>query len=119
MVARALMLRPRLLVADEPVSMVDASLRLSILDALRGLRDRHGISILYITHDLATAYRVSDRVLVLRKGEVVEEGDPETVLRAPRHPYTRLLVSAVPWPDPDRAWGSAVLTGADPVPSLA
>jgi ABC-type glutathione transport system ATPase component len=107
MVARALMLRPRILVADEPVSMVDASLRFAILDALRTLRDRYEVTVIYVTHDLATAHRVSDRVLVLRKGEVVEDGDPDAVLRHPVHPYTRLLVDAIPWPDPDRAWGGS------------
>jgi peptide/nickel transport system ATP-binding protein len=106
MVARALLLRPRLLVADEPVSMVDASLRAEILDLLVELRDRHGITILYITHDLATAYRVSDEVLVLHKGRVVEAGAPEAVLGDPAHPYTRLLVDCLPWPDPQRQWGS-------------
>ena len=106
MVARALLLHPRLLVADEPVSMVDASLRAEILDLLVALRDRHGIAILYITHDLATAYRVSDEVLVLREGHVVERGAPETVLGRPAHAYTRLLVDSLPWPDPDRPWGA-------------
>jgi peptide/nickel transport system ATP-binding protein len=101
------MLRPRVLVADEPVSMVDASLRFAILDALRTLRDRYEVTVVYVTHDLATAHRVSDHVMVLRKGEVVEDGDPDTVLRHPTHPYTRLLVDSVPWPDPDRAWGGS------------
>jgi ABC-type glutathione transport system ATPase component len=105
MVARALMLRPRLLVADEPVSMVDASLRAAILDLLVELRDTHAISIVYITHDLATAYRVADEVLVLHKGRVVEAGPPAPVLQHPAHPYTRLLVDCLPWPDPDRPWG--------------
>jgi len=115
MVARALMLRPRLLVADEPVSMVDASLRSTILDALKNLRDGFGIAVLYITHDLATAYRVSDHVMVLQKGRVVEAGDPETVLRNPADPYTRLLVDSIPWPDPDRSWGSPVQHAPEPV----
>jgi peptide/nickel transport system ATP-binding protein len=105
MVARALLLRPRLLVADEPVSMVDASLRAAILDLLVELRDRHGISILYITHDLATAYRVSDEVLVLHQGRVVEAGGPVPVFEHPEHPYTRLLIDCLPWPDPERPWG--------------
>jgi ABC-type glutathione transport system ATPase component len=108
MVARALMLRPRLLVADEPVSMVDASVRASILDLLVDLREAHGISIVYITHDLATAYRVADEVLVLHEGRVVEAGTPDAVLRHPTHPYTRLLVDSLPWPDPDRPWGSSI-----------
>jgi len=98
-------LNASLLVADEPVSMVDASLRSTIPDSLRALRDRHGITILYITHDLATAYRVSDYLLVLHKGQVVEAGDPESVLREPAHPYTQLLVDSIPWPDPLRGWG--------------
>ncbi|HEY8596669.1 MAG TPA: ABC transporter ATP-binding protein [Devosiaceae bacterium] len=111
MVARALMLRPRLLVADEPVSMVDASLRVSILDAIRSLRDEHGISIIYITHDLVTAHRVSDHVIVLHKGDVVEAGKPAQVLRHPSHPYTKLLVGSVPWPDPDITWGDGADVG--------
>jgi peptide/nickel transport system ATP-binding protein len=106
MVARALLLRPLLLVADEPVSMVDASLRAAILELLVELRDRHGISTLYITHDLATAYRVSDEVMVLRAGRVVEAGDPAEVFERPAHPYTRLLIDCLPWPDPARPWGS-------------
>ena len=106
MVARALMLQPRVLIADEPVSMVDASLRLSILDALKELRDAFNISIVYITHDLATAYRVSDHVMVLQNGRIVEQGDAEAVLRQPTQAYTRLLVGSIPWPDPDRAWGA-------------
>jgi ABC-type oligopeptide transport system ATPase subunit len=110
MVARALLLHPRLLVADEPVSMVDASLRAEILDLLVELRDVHEISIIYITHDLATAYRVSDEVLVLHKGRVVEAGAPEAVLGAPSHPYTRLLVDCLPWPDPERPWGARELS---------
>ncbi|MCX7381922.1 MAG: ATP-binding cassette domain-containing protein [Alphaproteobacteria bacterium] len=105
MVARAMMLAPRLLVADEPVSMVDASLRASILDLLVDLRDRLGISILYITHDLATAYRVADEVLVLHRGRVVERGDPAEVFTRPSHPYTSLLLDCLPWPDPERPWG--------------
>ncbi|WP_298437477.1 ABC transporter ATP-binding protein [uncultured Jannaschia sp.] len=104
-VARALMLSPKLLIADEPVSMVDASLRASILSNIYGLKDKHGISILYITHDLATAYHVSDYVMVLFKGHVVESGPPRQVIGDPQHPYTRLLIDSIPWPDLDRAWG--------------
>lgn len=106
MVARALMIEPRLLVADEPVSMVDASLRMTILGNLQRLKDQFGISVIYITHDLATAYHVSDYVLVLHKGRIVEAGAPEAVIRAPQHPYTRSLVDAIPWPDPDHHWGT-------------
>jgi ABC-type glutathione transport system ATPase component len=105
-VARALMLSPKLLIADEPVSMVDASLRASILKNIYDLKDRYGISILYITHDLATAYHVSDYVIVLYKGRVAEAGPPGEVIGDPRHPYTRLLIDAIPWPDLDRPWGA-------------
>lgn len=104
-VARALMLSPKLLIADEPVSMVDASLRASILSNIYDLKDKHGISILYITHDLATAYHVSDYVMVLFKGHVVEAGPPKQVIGAPEHPYTKLLINSIPWPDLDRSWG--------------
>lgn len=105
MVARALMLRPRVIIADEPVSMVDASLRATILQSLHALTVDHGISLLYVTHDLATAYQVADRVAVMQDGAVVEEGDAETVIHAPRHPYTQALVAAVPPPDPAISWG--------------
>jgi peptide/nickel transport system ATP-binding protein len=105
MVARALLLRPRLIVADEPVSMVDASLRMSILGNMQALKNEHNISIIYITHDLATAYHVSDYVLVLHEGRIVEAGPPDEVIEQPAHPYTQTLVSVIPWPDPDRGWG--------------
>ena len=106
-VARALMLSPKLLIADEPVSMVDASLRATILKNIHDLKDKHGISILYITHDLATAYHVSDYVMVLYLGRVVEAGPPKAVIGDPQHPYTRLLIDSIPWPNLDRDWGSA------------
>ena len=76
MIARTLLLRPRLIVADEPVSMVDASLRVTILTNLLQLKEQFGISLIYITHDLATAYQISDHILVLHRGVVVEEGTP-------------------------------------------
>ncbi|MCV6594158.1 MAG: ABC transporter ATP-binding protein [Silicimonas sp.] len=104
-VARALMLSPKLLIADEPVSMVDASLRATILANIYDLKDKHGISILYITHDLATAYHVSDYVMVLYKGQVVEAGPPKSVIGDPQHPYTQLLIASIPWPDLNRPWG--------------
>jgi ABC-type glutathione transport system ATPase component len=94
-IARALLAKPRLIVADEPVSMVDASLRMAIVNLFKTLRNELGISILYITHDLATAYLVSDRIMVLREGEVVERGDARQVLIAPQHAYSRQLKDAV------------------------
>jgi peptide/nickel transport system ATP-binding protein len=104
MVARALLLKPKLIVADEPVSMVDASLRATILGSLRKLTDEHGISILYITHDLATAYQVSDTILVLYRAHVAEAGTVELVVKAPQHPYTQLLISAIPRAHVARDW---------------
>ncbi|MDV3252876.1 ATP-binding cassette domain-containing protein [Devosia sp. BK] len=104
-VARALLLKPRLLIADEPVSMVDASLRANILESLRNLHRDHGVSIIYITHDLTTAYHVADDIVVLYKGDVVEKGDVESVIRNPQHSYTRLLVDSIPWPDLNKKWG--------------
>lgn len=104
MVARALMLDPKLIVADEPVSMIDASLRAGVLGSLRRLRDEYGISLVYITHDLTTAYQVCDGLIVLYRGSVVEAGDAAGVVKNPQHPYTQLLVNSIPWPDPDRQW---------------
>jgi ABC-type oligopeptide transport system ATPase subunit len=106
MVARAVLLRPRLIIADEPVSMVDASLRATILDSLRRLNRDYGMSIIYITHDLTTAYQISDQIIVLYRGAVAEAGDVDLVVRHPRHPYTQLLINSVPQPNPEHAWGS-------------
>jgi peptide/nickel transport system ATP-binding protein len=94
-IARALVSNPHLIVADEPVSMVDASLRMSIVNLFASLRDQMRISIIYITHDLATAYTISDRLLIMQNGAVVEEGDARAVLSAPKHPYSRALRDAV------------------------
>jgi peptide/nickel transport system ATP-binding protein len=104
MVARAFLLRPRLIVADEPVSMVDASIRATILELMLRLKTDLGVSFLYITHDLSTAYRIADHLIVLRQGEVVEQGDPRSVIEHPQHPYTKLLVNSIPIPDPDERW---------------
>lgn len=105
-VARALLLRPKLLVADEPVSMVDASLRASILETLVGLQKNYGVSIIYITHDLTTAYHIAKSIIVLYRGSVMEAGSVDTVIKEPKHPYTRLLVDSIPWPDINRRWGA-------------
>ena len=104
-VARALMMRPKLLVADEPVSMVDASLRANILETLRGLQKNYGVSIIYITHDLTTAYHVTKSIVVLYRGAVMEAGDVDMVIKSPQHPYTRLLIDSIPWPDINKRWG--------------
>ena len=104
MVARALLLRPHLIVADEPVSMVDASLRATILGSLRELNQTRGISIIYITHDLATAYQVADDIIVLYRASVAEAGDVELVVKAPKHPYTQLLIASIPQVSTERTW---------------
>ncbi len=96
--AQALALRPKLILADEPVSMLDVSIRVGILNLMAELRAREGVSILYITHDLASARYVADRVIVMYAGHVVEIGPTEQLLSGPRHPYTRLLLSAAPDP---------------------
>ena len=105
MVARALLLKPRVIVADEPVSMVDASLRATILESLLAAHKAFGISILYITHDLTTAYQLSERILMMYRGNVVEAGDVDLVIKAPQHPYTQLLIDSIPLPTPKVHWG--------------
>lgn len=105
MVARALLLNPSVLLADEPVSMVDASLRATILGSLMQMKRELGISLVYITHDLTTAYQISETIYVMYRGSVAEVGSVKKVIKDPKHPYTRLLVSSIPLPDPDRHWG--------------
>jgi len=107
-IARALITNPRLLIADEPVSMVDASLRMAIVNLFKKLRDNLGVSVLYITHDLATAYYVSDRIAIMFRGNIVEMGSVEQVLMNPRHPYTRLLRDSIPQADPKKRWNDTV-----------
>lgn len=95
-VARAIIPHPELLVADEPVSMIDASLRMNVVNLFKKLRDNFNINILYITHDLSTAYYVSDLIAIMYRGNVVEYGPATTVLTQPAHPYTELLLDSVP-----------------------
>jgi peptide/nickel transport system ATP-binding protein len=96
--AQALAYRPKLILADEPVSMLDVSIRIGLLNVMAGLRENEGVSILYITHDIASARYVSDRIAVMYGGHVVEAGPTEAVLGDAKHPYTQLLLSAVPDP---------------------
>jgi peptide/nickel transport system ATP-binding protein len=98
-IARALAVQPTLLLADEPISMLDVSIRIGILNLMLDLKERENISFLYITHDIASARYIADEVLVMYAGQVVEQGPTDAVLQNPLHPYTRLLVSAVPNPD--------------------
>jgi peptide/nickel transport system ATP-binding protein len=103
-VARALITQPALLVADEPVSMLDASLRMSIVNLFMDLKQRQAVSIIYITHDLATAYYVADYIAVMLRGWIVERGPVEKVLGSPVHPYAQILKQSVPQADPDKRW---------------
>ncbi len=114
-IARALAVRPRVLLADEPVSMLDVSIRLGILNLLGDLRDAERLAILYITHDIASARYLADTIVVMYAGRVVESGPALAVTDQPAHPYTQLLLSAAP--DPDRL-GPPALGGRGAPPSL-
>jgi len=108
MVARAYLLKPRLIIADEPVSAVDASLRAMILDIMLRLRDDHRISFLYITHDLSTAYQISDIMYVLFQGTTVERGDTAKIIENPKHPYVQELIDSIPEPNPNVKWDTNI-----------
>lgn len=95
-VARALIPKPKLIVADEPVSALDASLRMTVVNLFAKLRDTHGISFVYVTHDLSTAYYISDRVAIMHHGRIVEAGEANDVLTHPKDAYTQRLVAAIP-----------------------
>jgi peptide/nickel transport system ATP-binding protein len=112
--AQALALRPKLIVADEPVSMLDVSIRVGVLNLMNELREREGVSFLYITHDVASARYLADRVLVMYAGHLVEEGGTEDVLQRPKHPYTQLLLSAVPDPRAELGLADARDVGEPP-----
>ena len=116
-VARALISQPKLILADEPVSMVDASLRMEIVNLFRKLRDEQKVSVIYITHDLATAYYISDRISIMLRGLVVESGPVEDVLDRPFHPYTKLLQESVPEPAPKEreSWAKHITLGTTEV----
>lgn len=108
MLARAFLLKPRLIVADEPVSMLDASLRAMVLDIMLKLKEDFGISFLYITHDLSTAYQISDDLVILYQGSIAEKGRTTAVIDRPQHPYTQLLVDSIPVPNPRLKWQGRV-----------
>jgi len=119
--AQALAMRPKLILADEPVSMLDVSIRIGLLNVMARLRDEEGVSILYITHDLASARYVADRLIVMYAGQIAEAGPIEDVLASPKHPYTQLLLSAVPDPKAELNVGAETDRGEpprviDPVP---
>lgn len=110
-IARALASRPTLLVADEPVSMLDVSIRLGVLNLLADLQREEGLGVLYITHDLATARHFSDEIIVLNQGQIVEHGDADAVILNPQHPYTRGLRDASPDPEKHFAGATSILGG--------
>jgi peptide/nickel transport system ATP-binding protein len=112
--AQALALRPKLILADEPVSMLDVSIRIGLLNLMAQLRDDQGVSILYITHDIASARYVADRLIVMYAGRVAEQGPTEEVLASPKHPYTQLLLSAVPDPRAPLGVGAETDRGEPP-----
>ncbi|ABM80675.1 ABC transporter ATP-binding protein [Hyperthermus butylicus] len=99
-IAKALLLNPRFIVADEPVSMLDVSIRAEVLEILNELRDKHKLAQLFITHDLALARYVCDRIAVMYLGKIVEEAEADELINNPLHPYTKALISAIPEPDP-------------------
>jgi peptide/nickel transport system ATP-binding protein len=119
MVARAYMLRPRLIVADEPVSAVDASLRAMILDIMLRLRDEQKISFLYITHDLSTAYQISDLIYVLFQGTIVERGVTSKIIEDPKHPYVQELIESIPVPNPKVKWNTNISLPSEEVMRMA
>lgn len=115
-VARALVVNPEFIVADEPVSMLDVSIRAEVLNIMTELRDKRGVSFLFITHDLALIRHVCDSVAVMYLGRIVEQGSVEKVIREPLHPYTRALINAVPVPDPTSKRSEVVIKGEIPSP---
>jgi len=115
-IARSLTLRPDFMVADEPVSMLDASIRTEIVNLMTDLQRLHGLTYLYITHDIAQARYIGNRIMVMYLGRIVEEGPIEDVIREPLHPYTKALISNVPVPDPTAKRKRILLTGETPTP---
>ena len=113
-IAGAMVLDPEVVVADEPVSMLDVSLRSGILRTMLDLREKRGVGILFITHDLSLAWLIADRIAVMYLGRIVEQGPPERVVHAPQHPYTKALISVMPSPDPSQRGLREILSGEAP-----
>ena len=115
-IARALVLNPDFIICDEPVSALDVSIRAQILNLLEAMKSRYGLTLLFIAHDLAVVKAVSDRVAVMYLGRICEVGPSEQLFASPAHPYTALLISAIPVPDPDMRPAEAVAVGEPPSP---
>jgi peptide/nickel transport system ATP-binding protein len=115
-IARALVLRPDFIVADEPVSMLDVSIRAEVLNVMLELKEKYGITFLFITHDLALAKHTSDRIAVMYLGKLVELADSERLIENPLHPYTQALIAAIPVPDPRSPKAEVKIKGEIPSP---
>lgn len=116
-IARALILRPKLIIADEPVSMLDASVRVEILQLLRSIQREHGLTLAFITHDLSTVRHFAERIFVMYAGRIVEQAEVNELLNHPQHPYTQALLAAISDPDPDNARHQREVPPGEP-PSL-
>ncbi len=119
MLARIHMLRPAFVIADEPVSMLDAQIRKLFLDILLDFQRDHGMTTLFITHDLSTVYYLGGQVMVINKGVIVERGPVTSVMHTPSHPYTRLLLDSIPQPDPDNRWTDRISVDDNPEPDTS
>lgn len=113
--ARALVLKPEMIIADEPVSMLDVSIRAEVLELMKELREKHNITFIYITHDLATARHFGNRIAILYLGKIVEVGPIEEVLHHPKHPYTQALIDALSEPDPENLYKEKKIRINDPL----
>jgi peptide/nickel transport system ATP-binding protein len=113
-IARALVANPKVIIADEPVSMLDVSIRAGIMNLLLDLREKYGMPMIFVTHDIAVSRYMSDRIIVMYLGKIVEMGETEEVIGRPMHPYTRALLEAVPVPDPDIKRGEVRIKGELP-----
>jgi len=108
MIARAFLANPKLLVADEPVTMLDPSIKAGILQVILDSKESSGMSVLFITHDLSMAYYLTDEIIILYSGSIVESGDARTLIDNPTHPYTQQLISSIPTPDPKKRWKTRI-----------